>query len=293
LVAHRKLGVALHADVGHRRDVSSLPLGVVLILACACGRLGFSPPEDDADADGDGVADFDDNCPALANADQDDEDADLVGDRCDNCPISSNDGDSDGDDVGDACDPFPSTPGDRIEYFAGFERSPSEAMFEFFASNGSWAVSGGKAHVTGGDMSLTAATWPVTGMRETVSTQVVIDRLFGDRVARPVGVVHQFDGAAREGTECVFGINPANEEIYAIANNFSTAALRIAPTNANVGDSSWFASSRDQIDYSCDAERLVTPLTASNNLFSSPNRVGLFARNVSATYDWLLIVTSP
>lgn len=76
------------------------------------------------DADGDGVWDLIDNCPATANPGQGDADGDRVGDDCndaidadgddyadslDNCPSDFNpdqaDGDQDG--VGDLCDPWP------------------------------------------------------------------------------------------------------------------------------------------------------------------------------------------
>jgi hypothetical protein len=72
------------------------------------------------DTDGDGVADADDNCPLVANADQADLDGDEVGDACDpdsdgddvaneddNCPLDANadQADTDGDGLGDACDP--------------------------------------------------------------------------------------------------------------------------------------------------------------------------------------------
>ncbi|WP_341939687.1 thrombospondin type 3 repeat-containing protein [Marinimicrobium sp. C2-29] len=73
----------------------------------------------DPDADGDGVLDASDNCPAVPNADQADNDADGIGDACDtdddndgvpdsedNCPFSANADqlDTDGDGAGDACD---------------------------------------------------------------------------------------------------------------------------------------------------------------------------------------------
>lgn len=79
------------------------------------------------DQDVDGVLDANDNCPAVANADQTDSDADGLGDRCDldqdgdliddtadNCPALANadQADLDGDRVGDACDP--DTDGDGI-----------------------------------------------------------------------------------------------------------------------------------------------------------------------------------
>jgi hypothetical protein len=72
------------------------------------------------DSDDDGVADDDDNCVLVANADQTDTDGDGVGDACtlsfdsdfdgvldyeDNCPLTPNpdQADSDGDGRGDAC----------------------------------------------------------------------------------------------------------------------------------------------------------------------------------------------
>ncbi len=75
--------------------------------------------EPQTDADGDGVADMLDNCPADANTDQANQDGDAVGDACDqdidgdgtdndldNCPTlaSSNQDDSDGDGEGNPCD---------------------------------------------------------------------------------------------------------------------------------------------------------------------------------------------
>ena len=50
----------------------------------AIGVCGCGTP--DTDSDGDGTADCIDNCPNLANKDQEDADDDAVGDACDGCP---------------------------------------------------------------------------------------------------------------------------------------------------------------------------------------------------------------
>ena len=64
------------------------------------------------DADGDGVADFQDNCASVPNTGQADGDGDRIGDTCDNCPLVANQtqADADADSLGDACDPCPADP---------------------------------------------------------------------------------------------------------------------------------------------------------------------------------------
>jgi hypothetical protein len=64
------------------------------------------------DADGDGIVDAADGCPAVADPVQRDGDGDGVGDACDLCPrlASADRLDRDGDGVGDPCDNCPGTP---------------------------------------------------------------------------------------------------------------------------------------------------------------------------------------
>ena len=70
--------------------------------APACDLLG-------GDADGDGVCQDNDNCPAVANADQANGDGDTLGNACDNCPAATNQDQADGDvdTVGNVCDNCP------------------------------------------------------------------------------------------------------------------------------------------------------------------------------------------
>jgi hypothetical protein len=68
------------------------------------------------DADGDGVADDADNCPAVPNAGQEDFDADQIGDACDDCPNDPAN-DADGDGLCADADNCPDTPNvDQLDY---------------------------------------------------------------------------------------------------------------------------------------------------------------------------------
>jgi hypothetical protein len=96
------------------------------------------------DSDDDGVADFEDNCPAVANADQADDDGDGLGNACDrindvdndkdginndvdNCPAIANpdQADVDGDGKGDACDSVNSTDTDHDGVFDVEDNCPA------------------------------------------------------------------------------------------------------------------------------------------------------------------------
>ncbi len=93
-------------------------------------------PEED-DSDDDGIVDSEDNCPYVANPDQEDEDGDGIGDACeevdndadddgildddDNCPHDPNPGqeDSDDDGIGDVCDDDDDTNSGYTYYIGG------------------------------------------------------------------------------------------------------------------------------------------------------------------------------
>jgi hypothetical protein len=85
---------------------------------CSESALGYGPgnveipngdpcPSAGTDADGDGIEEAVDVCPAYWNASQADIDGDQRGDVCDNCPSNANSfqEDLDGDGIGDVCDP--------------------------------------------------------------------------------------------------------------------------------------------------------------------------------------------
>ena len=88
------------------------------------GNIEVTITDSFLDSDNDTVPDSSDNCPNLANADQNDLDGDNIGDACDpdddndsvpdasdNCPtlVNTDQADLDGDSLGDACDPVNNT----------------------------------------------------------------------------------------------------------------------------------------------------------------------------------------
>ena len=75
-------------DPGEHTDVDQDGVGDHADLRTAGTTVDDQTPT--PDSDGDGELDFEDNCPADANADQIDADQDGVGNTCDNCPFIPN-----------------------------------------------------------------------------------------------------------------------------------------------------------------------------------------------------------
>jgi hypothetical protein len=285
-------------------DVAAQLAALAALVLGGCGRLAFDRVEglgdarpaapSAADGDDDGVADTVDNCPAVANPDQRNEDGDRFGDACDPCPpIADADPvvDSDGDGVSDACDPFPARPGDQIAVFDGFAAAPASADIA-----GTWSFSGGAAISSSSLDAVSAVTWTVADARRgtTVTALGTIDASFGDNVARPIGVVQQFHQASVvDGILCVFGLNPSNAEVFALADNARTDSFDFERTPAGTGAMSTFVLNRSGIMYRCNGSTSPRELMASTALMSAPNRIGVFTRSASAHFAWVMIVTSP
>jgi len=269
---------------------------VVLVCVAGCGRLGFdalgraNDGGDDSpsgDSDGDGVADGVDNCPGVANPDQADEDSDALGDACDPCPPFAGNTDTDGDGVPDQCDPNPASPGDSVVVFDGFNIAPPGTV----EVDGSWTFTGGRATVTSSLNALAAVTYvPPSGTKFSVFSVGTIDAMFGNGVARPVGVVQEFQLATSNGIMCVFGIDPSNSQVFALADNATTTALTNEPAIASVGTTSTFRFKQVGTTYTCEGSNAAMPLTAVSNLAVTPNRIGVFTRSASAHFDWVMIV---
>ncbi|HEY0192180.1 MAG TPA: hypothetical protein VGC42_13760 [Kofleriaceae bacterium] len=102
--------------------------------------------DSDGDLDGDGIPNSMDKCDHMPGG-MFDEDGDGIGDECDKCPIAKPPAtpDTDNDGVDSPCDPNPTTDGEQIVLFNGFNGTALPTGW--VATPATWSVTGGEAIV--------------------------------------------------------------------------------------------------------------------------------------------------
>jgi len=216
--------------------VGRAALAALAVLPAACGRVDF----DAGDRDRDGVPDWMDNCPDVANPDQHDEDGDQIGDACDLCPHlpsrvgGVNDGDQDRDGVGDDCDPDPDRC-DQIVAFLTFQDSPAGWSILPLAPDPAWSVAGDDGRLALQGAAVGMLTMPSPD-RETVQMEVgvmvtAVSPDDGQGVIRNVAIIDDYTPSTDSGL--LFGLvvddiaqaPDANLEIVSVQNGAPTGSL--------------------------------------------------------------------
>jgi hypothetical protein len=264
----------------------------------------------DADDDGDGVINSKDNCPEVANPDQADEDGDGLGDVCDPCPPFSNNADSDGDGVGDLCDPNPSTPGDHIYLFEGFNH-PLDSTWDPL---GTWNVGGGKVSISvnAGQANL-GYPMPTTGSATVMTsiTMTAVGEVNGeDAVA---GALTQKNASSDSGIACdltqpytvttgsgsgsgsgssVVTADPTRLGLDNADNAAGGTVLNGTAYKWTIGTPTVLTLTHSGASYKCNGAPSTSVTTTVPQSPSVPE-AGLWAANASAKFDWILIVSSP
>ena len=104
-----------------------------------------------------------------------DEDLDGMPDRCDSCPMVPDavvEADGDGDGVGDACDPAPTTTGDHLVLFDGFDGQAPD-----WDAVGTWTFSNDRVDFSDTVLGTLHRTLPQPALVATVETQVTFTTL--------------------------------------------------------------------------------------------------------------------
>lgn len=254
-------------------------------------------PTTNEDRDGDGVADVDDNCPDIANADQANEDGDRFGDDCDPCPIENSDSptDPDGDGVTGACDPHPMIAGDKLVAFTSFA-SPLDSTWTVI---GSVSFANGEATlatVAGNHSAVVPPIGPL--VNATVMAEVIVDAQVGKNDSA-ASLAMPYDPQSDSGAFC---------ELYApdaTTPNGRNLSLYDGPRGIERGTSNfgWATGVAYRLSYTRNNNRAQCAAIESNGV--SHNTEAQFTVDVNtataalAAYGanlrarWLLVVTSP
>jgi len=250
------------------------------------------PPPPASDRDGDGVADDDDNCPDLPNADQADEDFDRAGDGCDPCPISDDNTDGDGDGLGDACDPNPATAGDTLVAFEGFDRDlPPD-----WTVSGTFNLAGGNGVAMSSETSstvVTIASPPVDKIEIRAEATLLAITATGQNLGA-INVVDRLAPDTDNAIACQLSrLSGGDQQQLRI---FDTSAGMIVDTGAHsfdIGIPHELRLRRAGTNFLCHTTSPGLELGGAAAFSPQDARIGLRAIGAVAVYHWVMIVASP
>lgn len=246
-----------------------------------------APPLDAVplDTDGDGVPDAVDNCPLVANANQDNEDGDRFGDACDPCPPVADDQplDSDGDGVADACDPRPTIRGDRIVLFEGFHHGIPNT----WATLGSWAASGDSAIVTAGNQSNNLTVARDLALPYTVSAGVTPTQIATTGTVT-FGTMVQYNTTPAGGVGCQVLLSSMVLTLVDLASLATHGGQ--GPPGFVPGMAYTLGVGRSATAYTCSLSGSGNYTTSFTPSGTPGNRIGVNSIGVSAAVHWVMAI---
>lgn len=250
------------------------------------------------DRDGDGVSNPDDNCPDAANADQHDEDTDGVGDVCDLCPAMADplQANSDGDGLGDVCDPRPGNPRNQLVLFEPFTGT---GLGPWTATDGTWTRSGDAMRVNGSSaIARLSRTLPMPAVEGVIiEARASVTGIAAPAAVTYLGVAAPADFAVA-GHGCAVYDNlgtTANAELMSteiqattlLFNRIVTLQQVVAPGDVVLTESHTTGTRRCDLTYGTERRG-----GGFNDTLEPPiATIGLFARNLDATYTSLFVYT--
>jgi hypothetical protein len=249
-----------------------------------------SPPN--ADDDGDGIINKDDNCPTVSNVGQANEDRDPRGDACDPCPVDGSvgaDDDMDGDGVGNGCDPEPGMR-NRIDHFEGFNGSGAPPGV---VVTGMWTYSGGQARSMPSGTNTVSIAWPeATTDSDMVSAHFTISSFDATVGSAFVGVAHLIGTSTP--VRCSLAQNPGTLEHVSGSTRYQTQSVPVTVGTTAVTYSNRSVGTAFAPGPFFDCNEAVTgtslPTTITND--GTPvGQTGFFSQGITATLDWIIIVS--
>lgn len=268
----------------------------------ACGSsevCDFTAPDGavciarEGDLDGDGLTNDKDFCNHVAGGDSD-EDGDKIGDECDACPISPPPAvsDPDGDAVDAPCDPDPRTPGDKIVLWNGFNAGlPNDWLRE--PNAGTWQVTGGELVMTPTSTSaIEQATAPLPQFSRSMTvlssfrfTAIAAGAMQADAGVVALARLPLGDTLSRCGSSRNVNGDEVKIEFGATVNTKPTQSLFELNSRYRVVQQNEGATTN------CALVGGTPPAALQiNNNGDLLTRAGLFARNATVAFQYLLVV---
>ncbi len=246
------------------------------------------------DLDGDGIPNAMDKCNHMPGG-MYDEDNDGIGDEGDKCPIAPPPAtpDTDNDGVDSPCDPNPTTDGEKIVLFNGFNGTAlPDGWMPTTAAN--WVVAGGEATVTptGETSELLAAPLPASSAHTVVMTAYRADTVTStvEADAADAGIVHlpMGDSLALCGSQRV----SAGDHLRVKTQN--SDIVQEVPNSPNLFDSAGLYTVALQLEgakANCAllANGVQGAGQGSINAFQ-PNQAAVAAQGAKLRFEYLLVV---